>query len=50
MLISSNNAKQEWRFVATVLRKDGAGSIAAISRELHQVDGLESFQLSFARN
>lgn len=50
MLISSHNARQEWRFVAVALRLDTVGSIAAISRELHRVDGLESFQLSFARN
>jgi putative Mg2+ transporter-C (MgtC) family protein len=42
--------KQEWRFVATALGKRSEATIAALSMELSAFEGIESFQLSHARN
>jgi len=48
--INYEDAKPEWRFVATALGKRTESSIAALAAELSAFDGLESFHLSHARN
>jgi putative Mg2+ transporter-C (MgtC) family protein len=50
LAIIVNENKQEWRFVAIALQKDSSYSIPVISRELGKINGVEKFQLSFARN
>ncbi len=50
LVISLNNNKQEWHFSAIALLKNPNYSIPAVSRELSKFSGVESFQLSFARN
>ena len=44
------DGKQEWRFAATALGKHSETAISALSAELCTFDGIESFQLSHARN
>lgn len=44
------DGKPEWRFVATALGKRSEATLAALSAELCAFDGIESFQLSHARN
>jgi putative Mg2+ transporter-C (MgtC) family protein len=48
--IKFNDGKREWRFVATALGKRSEATIAALSAELCAFEGIESFQLSHARN
>jgi len=50
LVIVANEGAQEWRFVAFALRQGSSYSIPTISRELAKIDGVEKFQLSFARN
>jgi len=50
LVIIANDNKQEWRFAAIALKKDSSYSIPSISRELTKINGVEKFQLSFARN
>jgi len=50
LVIGSNNNKQEWRFSAIALLKNPNYSIPAVSQHLSKLNGVESFQLSFARN
>lgn len=50
LMISSNDARQIWQFAAVALRNDSSYSIPAISRGLAAVNGVEKFQVSFARN
>jgi putative Mg2+ transporter-C (MgtC) family protein len=50
LLISTSEAGQIWQFSAFALRNDTSYSIPTISRELSRINGVEKFQLSFARN
>lgn len=50
LVIVANEDKQEWRFAAIALQKDSSYSIPAISKELTRINGVEKFQISFARN
>lgn len=50
LVITANEASQEWRFTAIALKNDTSYSIPAISRELAKINGVDKFQLSFARN
>ena len=50
LVINSSDEKQVWQFAAVALRNDSSYSIPAISRGLAKVNGVEKFQLSFARN
>lgn len=44
------NGRPEWRFVAIGLDKDKVAKISDLARELTAFEGVESFQLSHARN
>ena len=50
LVVGSDNDKQKWHFSAIALLKNPDYSIPAISRQLSKFGGVESFQLSFARN
>ena len=50
LVISTSETGQVWQFSAFALRNDTSYSIPTISRELSKIDGVEKFQLSFARN
>ena len=50
LVISVSEEGQVWQFSAFALRNDTSYSIPAISRGLARIDGVEKFQLSFARN
>jgi len=48
--IAYQDGQPEWRFVAVAADKDAAAPIAALAAELAKFDGIESFNLSHARN
>jgi putative Mg2+ transporter-C (MgtC) family protein len=48
--VNVNNGKEEWRFSAVELLKHTGYSIPSISRHMRKIDGMESLQISFARN
>jgi putative Mg2+ transporter-C (MgtC) family protein len=48
--ISWNSGRTEWRFVAVALSRDTATSITALATELAAFDGVEAFNLGYARN
>lgn len=50
LVIAANEGAQEWRFAAFALREDSSYSIPTISRQLSRINGVDRFQLSFARN
>ena len=50
MSISSDRGSQEWRFVALALSKKSGAPLADLASELAQFSGIESFQISHARN
>ncbi|MFZ2540458.1 MAG: MgtC/SapB family protein [Gallionella sp.] len=50
LVISVDENKHEWRFAAIALKKDSSYSIPSFSRALSKFNGVEKFQLSFARN
>jgi putative Mg2+ transporter-C (MgtC) family protein len=50
MMIGSENGMQEWRFVAIALGKRTGAPMAVLSAELAVFDGIDSFQLTHARN
>ena len=50
LFISSDGGKQEWRFVALALSKRSGAPLSVLSEELTKFDGIDSFQLSHARN
>jgi len=50
LVISNSEAGQVWQFAAFAVRNDTSYSIPTISRELSKINGVEKFQLSFARN
>lgn len=50
LMISRSEEGQVWQFSAFALRNDTSYSIPAISQGLAKINGVEKYQLSFARN
>jgi len=50
LMIAFDAGMQEWRFVAQALSKRSGAPISILSAELTAFEGIESFQLSHARN
>jgi len=50
LMISCDDGAQEWRFVAIALNKRSGSSMAEVSVELAEFEGIQSFQLTHARN
>lgn len=50
VVISSSDDKQEWQFSAFALNQETSYSIPGISQGLSRINGIERFQVSFARN
>jgi len=48
--ITERNGLPEWRFVAVSLGRDKSSSLVKLSRTLSKAEGVESFQISHARN
>lgn len=48
--IAYQDGQPEWRFVAVASDKDAAAPLSALADELAKFDGVESFNLSHARN
>jgi len=48
--ISVENGKMEWHFVAVAFNKTSGAPLSELAHEMDQFEGLESFQLSHARN
>ncbi len=50
LTIGSDNGRQEWKFVALALSKKSGAPLAELAAELAQFAGIDSFQISHARN
>jgi putative Mg2+ transporter-C (MgtC) family protein len=50
LTISSDDGRQEWRFVALALSRKTGAPLSELARELGAFDGVDAFQLSRARN
>ena len=50
LTISSDDGRQEWRFVALALSRKTGAPLSELARELGATEGVEAFQLSHARN
>ncbi|MES2318673.1 MAG: MgtC/SapB family protein [Pseudomonadota bacterium] len=50
LTIGSNHGMQEWRFVALALSKTSGAPLAMLAAELAAFSGVDSFQVSHARN
>ena len=50
LTISSDDGRQEWRFVALALSRKTGAPLSELARELGTTEGVEAFQLSHARN
>ncbi len=50
LTIGSDSGMQEWRFVALALSKHSGAPLSELAGELTVFDGVDSFQLSHARN
>jgi putative Mg2+ transporter-C (MgtC) family protein len=50
LTIGSDNGQQEWRFVALALSKRSGAPLSELASELSAFAGIDSFQLSHARN
>jgi putative Mg2+ transporter-C (MgtC) family protein len=50
LMIASEHGMQEWRFVAIALNKYSGSSLSAMAAALALFKGIDSFQLSHARN
>jgi len=50
LTIGSTNGMQEWRFVALALSKKSGAPLSTLAAELAAFDGVDSFQVSHARN
>ena len=48
--IGSTNGYQEWRFVALALATRSGASLSSMAEELAKFEGMDSYQLSHARN
>ncbi len=50
LTISSEEGRQEWRFVALALSRKSGAPLSELADQLAAFDGLEAFQVSHARN
>ena len=50
LTIGSENGQQEWRFVALALSKKSGAPLPALAAEIASFHGIDSFQISHARN
>jgi putative Mg2+ transporter-C (MgtC) family protein len=50
LMISSENARQEWRFVALAHSRRSGSSLSDLAGELAHYEGVDGFQLAAARN
>ena len=50
LTIGSSEGQQEWRFVALALSKKSGAPLSLLAQELAAFDGIDSFQVSHARN
>ncbi len=50
LTIGSTHGMQEWRFVALALSKKSGAPLSVLATELAAYDGIDSFQISHARN
>ncbi|WLI88994.1 MgtC/SapB family protein [Massilia sp. R2A-15] len=50
LAIGAVGGAQEWRFVALALSRKSGATLSALADELARFDGIDSFQLSHARN
>ncbi|MES2325209.1 MAG: MgtC/SapB family protein [Pseudomonadota bacterium] len=50
LTIGSTEGMQEWRFVALALSKKSGAPLSVLATELASFDGIDSFQISHARN
>ncbi len=50
LTIGSTDGKQEWRFVALALSKRSGAALSQLATELAAFEGIDSFQVSHARN
>lgn len=50
LTIGSSEGQQEWRFVALALSKKSGAPLSVLAMELAAFDGIDSFQVSHARN
>ena len=50
LTIGSSDGKQEWRFVALALSKKSGAPLSLLAQELAAFNGIDSFQISHARN
>jgi putative Mg2+ transporter-C (MgtC) family protein len=50
LTIGSDQGMQEWRFVALALSKESGAPLADLAAELTEFEGIDSFQISHARN
>jgi putative Mg2+ transporter-C (MgtC) family protein len=50
LAIGGSDGRQEWRFVALALSRKSGAPLSALASELAAFEGIDSFQLSHARN
>jgi putative Mg2+ transporter-C (MgtC) family protein len=50
LAIGASDGTQEWRFVALALSRKSGAPLSALAQELAKFEGIDSFQLSHARN
>ena len=50
LAIGATHGQQEWRFVALALSRESGVSLSNLATELAKFEGIDSFQLSHARN
>ena len=50
LMIACEEGRQEWRFVAIAFSKRSGATLSQVALELDAVEGIESYQLSHARN
>ena len=50
LTIGSTNGQQEWRFVALALSKKSGAPLSQLAADMDAFDGIDSFQVSHARN
>jgi putative Mg2+ transporter-C (MgtC) family protein len=50
LAIGASDGAQEWRFVALALSRKSGAPLSALAEELAKFEGVDSFQLSHARN
>lgn len=50
LAIGAIDGRQEWRFVALALSRKSGAALSVLASELASLEGIESFQLSHARN